>query len=95
MSISSDDVYAIARLARLRINDDEVEHYATNLSNILDLVAEMNEVDTASIEPMAHPQDVSLRLRNDAVTEQNQREALMEIAPATEQGLYLVPRVVE
>ena len=60
-----------------------------------DLVEQMNTVDTDSIEPMAHPRDVALRLRDDQVTERDQREEFLEIAPASERGLYLVPRVIE
>lgn len=95
MSIGKDDVHGIATLARLRIDDDEVDGYAANLSRILDLVEEMNAVDTAAIEPMAHPLDVALRLRPDQVTETDRRAEFLKIAPATDQGLYLVPRVIE
>lgn len=95
MSINKDDVYGIARLARLRIDDTEADGYAENLSRILDLVEQMNAVDTTGIEPMAHPLDVALRLRDDDVTESDRRDDFMEIAPSTEQGLYLVPKVIE
>ncbi len=95
MSITTDDVYRIARLARLRTDDDEAAGYAENLSRILDLVEQMNAVDTDGIEPMAHPRDVSLRLRADEVTESSRRDELLAIAPAAESGLYLVPKVIE
>ncbi len=95
MSISNDDVRHIARLARLRVDDDELAGYAGNLSRILDLVEQMNAVDTDAIEPMAHPLDVSLTLRADEVTESDRREDFLAIAPAADQGLYLVPRVIE
>ncbi|GJL80838.1 MAG: glutamyl-tRNA(Gln) amidotransferase subunit C [marine bacterium B5-7] len=95
MSISNQDVHHIARLARLGISDEEVEIYADNLSRILDLVAQMNDVDTDGIEPMAHPSDVSLRLRDDTVSETDHRDEFMGIAPASENGLYLVPKVIE
>lgn len=95
MSISKDDVQGIATLARLRVDDDEIDGYAANLSRILDLVEEMNGVDTDAVEPMAHPLDVALRLRADDVTEADRRADFLEIAPASEQGLYLVPRVIE
>lgn len=95
MSITNDDVYGIARLARLRIDDDEAGAYADNLSRILDLVEEMNAVDTGDIVPMAHPLDVALRLRDDVVTETDRRGEFLDLAPAAEQGLYLVPRVIE
>ncbi len=95
MSITSDDVYRIAQLARLRIDDTQAENYANSLSQILDLVEQMNTVETGDIEPMAHPRDVSLRLRADEITESNQRDSFMKIAPMSEQGLYLVPKVLD
>ncbi len=95
MSITKEDVHRIATLARLRIGDEEVDGYADNLSRILDLVEQMNAVDTDAIEPMAHPLDVALRLRPDEVTETDRRDAFLEIAPAADRGLYLVPRVIE
>ena len=95
MSISHEDVHGIATLARLRIEEDEVDGYAGNLSRIMVLVEEMNAVDTTAVEPMAHPLDVALRLRADEVTESDHRDEFLRIAPSTEQGLYLVPRVIE
>ena len=95
MSISNQDVFHIARLARLRIDDAEADRYAQSLSEILQLVEQMNEVNTQDILPMAHPQDVSLRLRADEVTEPNQRDQFQQVAPKTESGLYLVPKVIE
>lgn len=95
MSLDTDDIKAIARLARLRIDEADVPLYATNLSNILDLVEQMNSVDTAAVVPMSHPLDVEQRLREDKVTETNQRDAFQSIAPATQDGLYLVPKVIE
>lgn len=95
MSLDTDDVKAIARLARLSIDEADVPHYATNLSNILDLVEQMNSVDTSGVIPMSHPLDVAQRLRDDVVTEDNQRDAFQSVAPATRDGLYLVPKVIE
>ncbi len=95
MSLDTDDVKAIARLARLNIDEADVPHYATNLSNILDLVEQMNSVDIAGVIPMSHPLDVAQRLRDDVVTEKNQRDAFQSVAPATQDGLYLVPKVIE
>lgn len=95
MSLDADDVKAIARLARLKIDDADVPLYATNLSNILDLVEQMNTVDTEGVVPMSHPLDVVQRLREDVVTEQNQRDEFQAVAPSTEDGLYLVPKVIE
>lgn len=95
MSLSSEEVRKIARLARLAVTDDEVETYSGELSSILDLVDRMDSVDTGNVTPMAHPQNATQRMRPDAVTETDQRERYQKIAPAVERGLYLVPRVVE
>lgn len=95
MSLGPDDVKNIAHLARLEIDDKNVEEYASSLSSILDMVEQMNAVDTSDIQPMAHPMDVAQRLRADEVLEENQREAFQKIAPRTEDGLYLVPKVIE
>jgi len=95
MSLQSDDVKKIAHLARLAIDENDTEKYADSLSSILELVEQMNSVNTDGITPMAHPQDVTQRLREDAVTETNQREKFQHIAPLTENGLYLVPKVIE
>ena len=95
MSLDADDVKAIARLARLKIDDADVSLYATNLSSILDLVEQMNTVDTEGVVPMSHPLDVVQRLREDVVTEHDQRDEFQAVAPATEDGLYLVPKVIE
>jgi len=95
MSLGPDDVKQIAHLARLQIDQQNIDGYASSLSNILDMVEQMNEVDTTNVQPMAHPMDVAQRLRADQVLEQNQREAFQQIAPKTENGLYLVPRVIE
>lgn len=95
MSLGPDEVKNIAHLARLEIDEKNIEDYAGNLSSILDLVEQMNAVDTTDVKPMAHPMDVVQRLRKDEVLEQNQREAFQKIAPKTEDGLYLVPKVIE
>lgn len=95
MPISPEDVLKIAQLARLQIHDGEDKQYATDLSNIMALVDQMNTVDTRSIEPMAHPLEVTQRLRVDKVTETDQRDNFQSIAPNTEQGFYLVPKVIE
>ena len=95
MSLGPAEVAKIAHLARLAIREQDAPAYARNLSAILDLVAQMNAVDTTGIAPMAHPLDMAQRLRADAVTEANQREHFQAIAPRVEGGLYLVPRVIE
>lgn len=95
MELGPKDIEKIAHLARLRIEEGDIPAYADNLSHILDLVEQMNGVDTDGVAPMAHPQEASQRLRPDEVTEENQREHFQAIAPATEAGLYLVPKVIE
>lgn len=95
MSLDTDDIKAIAKLARLNIDEADVPLYATNLSNILDLVEQMNSVDTSGVVPMSHPLDVVQRLRDDKVTESDQRDEFQNVAPATQEGLYLVPKVIE
>ena len=95
MSLARADVDKIAHLARLAIEDQEAEAYAKDLSNILNLVEQMNAVDTKGVEPMAHPLHMAQRLRPDEVTESDQRDKYQDIAPSVEDGLYLVPKVIE
>jgi len=95
MSLSIADVEKVARLARLAMTEQEIQTAQSQLSNIFGLIAEMQAVDTTGIEPMSHSQDLSQRLREDAVSEANQREAFQAIAPQTEAGLYLVPQAIE
>ena len=95
MSLTIDDVKKVARLARLAVSEQEVQTAHAQLSNIFGLIEEMQAVDTVGIEPMSHAQDVTQRLREDRVTEGNQRELFQSIAPQVEAGLYLVPQVIE
>ena len=95
MSLTANDVKKIAHLARLGIAEHDVEHYAKDLSGILDLMTRMGQTDTTGVSPMAHPLDQTQRLRADVVTEANQRDYFQSIAPQTEAGLYLVPKVIE
>ncbi|MES9870239.1 MAG: Asp-tRNA(Asn)/Glu-tRNA(Gln) amidotransferase subunit GatC [Sedimenticola sp.] len=95
MSLQRSDVEKIAHLARLGVSEDELDSVASDLSNILDLVEQMNAVDTAGVVPMAHPLHMVQRLREDAVTEVDQRDHFQSVAPQTEEGLYLVPKVIE
>ena len=95
MSLTPEEVKSIAFLARLSIQEESIEHYSEDLSNIFGLVEQMNAADVDDIEPMAHPQDAMQRLRDDVVTETNQREKLMSNAPLTEAGLFLVPKVLD
>jgi aspartyl-tRNA(Asn)/glutamyl-tRNA(Gln) amidotransferase subunit C len=104
MSLSLTDVKRIAHLARIEVSDAEASAYLQKLSGILGLIEQMQAVDTSGITPMSHSQDVTQRLREDVVTESNQRELFQSIAPAVgngsaepavEHGLYLVPKVIE
>ena len=95
MSLSIDDVKKVARLARLAMTAEEAQLAHAQLSNIFGLIAEMQEVNTSGIVPMSHSQNVTQRLREDEVTESNQRELFQSIAPQVEAGLYLVPQVIE
>lgn len=95
MSLTRTDVEKVARLARLAMSDQEIQSAQAQLNNIFGLIAEMQAVDTRGVEPMSHSQDLAQRLREDVVTEANQREAFQAVAPQVEQGLYLVPQVIE
>ena len=95
MSFTEKDIKKTAQLARLSVSDDDCVFYAGQLNRIFELVEQMSAQQTDHVEPMAHPQDISLRLRPDEVTEQNNRELFQSIAPKTENGLYLVPQVIK
>ena len=95
MALSSEDVQRIAHLARLEITPSEGAEVKDKLDRILDLIGKMRAVDTTGIVPMSHAQDVILPLREDRVSESDQRALYQRAAPAVEDALYLVPRVVE
>ena len=95
MEILLTDVYRIADLARIEIQTDEAEAVLEQLSNIFNLIEQMQAVDTVEIEPMSHAQDMKLRLRQDIVSESDRHELFQSIAPQVEAGLYLVPKVIE
>lgn len=95
MALDRKAVEDIAHLARIALNEEDIPATTTKLSGILDLIDQMQAVNTDGVAPLAHPLETTQRLRRDAVTETNQRDALQAIAPATEDGLYLVPRVIE
>ncbi len=95
MSLSLDDVRRIAHLALIAVSDAELRAVHEQLNGIFGLVEQLKAVDTAGIDPMAHAQDVTLRLREDAVTESDQHRLFQSIAPQVEAGLYLVPKVIE
>ena len=95
MALDKSEVEKIAHLARIAINEDKIPEYATSITSILGLVEHLQSVDTDHIEPMAHPLDATQRLREDRVTENNHRDEYQSIAPATEDGLYLVPKAID
>ena len=95
MSLTLHDVQRVAMLARIEVTDTESEQILEQLHGIFKLIEQMQSVDTAAIEPMAHAQDAVGRLRLDTVTETDQHELFQSVAPAAEQDLYLVPRVIE
>ena len=95
MSLTSDDVKRVAKLARLGLTEAETTETLMQLNSILGLVDQMQQIDTHGVAPLAHPLELKQTLRADAVTETNQREKFHAIAPQADAGLYLVPRVVE
>jgi len=95
MSITHDEIKKIAHLARIKISEEEADATIKKLSGILNLIEDMKKVDTTNITPMSHGQSVTQRLREDIVTEINQREKLQKIAPEVSGGLYIVPQVIE
>lgn len=95
MALDKSEVEKIAHLARLHISESETEEVTTRITDILALIDQMQSVDTEAVEPLAHPLDVVQRLRADEITEVNQRDELQQLAPASEDGLYLVPKVLE
>jgi aspartyl-tRNA(Asn)/glutamyl-tRNA(Gln) amidotransferase subunit C len=95
MALTESDVQKIARLARLRVDAGEQAEVAARLDSILGMVGRLQATDTAGVSPMAHPLDAVQPLRADVVSETDHRAAYQAIAPAVENGLYLVPRVIE
>ncbi|HAF01697.1 MAG TPA: Asp-tRNA(Asn)/Glu-tRNA(Gln) amidotransferase GatCAB subunit C [Methylophilaceae bacterium] len=95
MALTTEDIKRIAYLARIEINEQEAASTLTKLSGILGLIEQMQAVDTTGIVPMSHSQELEQRLREDVVTQINQRETFQAIAPLTDSGLYLVPKVIE
>jgi aspartyl-tRNA(Asn)/glutamyl-tRNA(Gln) amidotransferase subunit C len=95
MSLKPEEVKKIAHLARLNLSESDLVLYGTQLSSILDFIEHMSQTNTEHVEPLAHPLDISQRLRPDVITEHNLRDKFQHIAPQTEAGLYLVPKVIE
>ena len=95
MALEPEDVKSIAHLARLGVDDDKLAEYAAEISSAFELIDTISEVNTEGVEPMAHPAEAVQRLRSDCVTEPDARDALLACAPATEKGLFLVPKVID
>ena len=95
MSLTLEQVRRVAHLARIEVSDAEAESTLGHLNGIFSLIEEMQAVDTSGIAPMAHAQDLAQRLRADRVSESDRREAFQAVAPETDAGLYLVPKVIE
>ncbi len=95
MPISNSNIVQITALANLEIDADREPQLEDELRGILELIHQMQQIDTADVEPMSHPQDLQLRLRADRVTEPDQRAGLQAIAPHIQDGLYIVPKVLD
>lgn len=95
MALTIEDIKKIAYLARIEVSEVEAETTLTKLTGIMNLIEQMQAVDTTGIAPMSHSQDVVQRLRDDVVTKANERELFQQNAPAVADGLYLVPKVIE
>ena len=95
MFLTNNEIKGIAWLARLSLDENELPNYSHEMGNILELVEQMQAVDTDGISPLAHPLEIKARLRPDKITETNQRDKFQRIAPAVDQGHYLVPKVIE
>ncbi|MDB4077383.1 Asp-tRNA(Asn)/Glu-tRNA(Gln) amidotransferase subunit GatC [Porticoccaceae bacterium] len=95
MNIERQEIEKLATLARIAIDDSTISEVSQRLSSVLDLVDQLQAVNTEGVEAMSHPMQATQRLREDEVTEINQREAFQAIAPETEDGLFLVPKVIE
>ena len=95
MALDKAEVEKIADLARLHISEADTEEVTTRITDILTLIDQMKTVDTESVAPLAHPLDMVQRFRADVVTETNTREQLHDLAPESQDGLYLVPKVIE
>jgi aspartyl-tRNA(Asn)/glutamyl-tRNA(Gln) amidotransferase subunit C len=95
MAITLEDVENIAHLARLQLSPTEKQEALSSITNILQVIDQMQSIDTTGIEPLAHAYEAAQRLRDDVVTEKDQRITLLALAPSTERGLFLVPKVLE
>lgn len=95
MAFDKSEVEKVAQLARLHVSDAEADEVTSRITDILALIDQMQSIDTEGVEPLAHPLDVTQPMREDKVTETDRRDELQELAPEKEDGLYLVPKVIE
>ena len=95
MTISPDQIHKLATLAKLKVDDSSMEEISLQLDNIMGLIDQLEQADTAGIVPLSHPQDPVLRLREDQVTDSNMRDEFMALTTHNQDGLYLVPKVIE
>jgi aspartyl-tRNA(Asn)/glutamyl-tRNA(Gln) amidotransferase subunit C len=95
MAFDRSEVEKVAQLARLHISAAEADEVTSRITDILNLIDQMQAVDTDNVEPLAHPLDMTQPMRADEVTEENRRDELQALAPLTDDGLYLVPKVIE
>lgn len=94
-NFTAQDVENIANLASIGIDPNNIPKYAQAMTNTFQLIAELHQIDTDSVQPMSHPLDITQRTRDDVITGTNERDQLLADAPATEAGLFLVPKVIE
>lgn len=95
MSVTTNDIEKAAKLARIQITESDISNVTDSINDVLGLIDKMQSVDTSDVEPLANPHDAVQTLREDVVTATDEREKLMQNAPAQEQGLFLVPKVIE
>lgn len=95
MSIDRNDIVNVSHLAKIHLNEDDVPELTDRINRILSMVDEMQSIDTSGVEPMANPLDAVQQLREDVISETNQREVLIRNAPMSEDGLFLVPKVID
>ncbi|PID63613.1 MAG: Asp-tRNA(Asn)/Glu-tRNA(Gln) amidotransferase GatCAB subunit C [Gammaproteobacteria bacterium] len=95
MSLTTEELARVAQLAELGLDDAQLASLGEDLNRVLTLVEEMQGIDVADVTPLAHPANATLQLRDDIVTEPDDRDNLQSPAPATEDGYFLVPRVIE
>ena len=95
MAVDADTVRKIAFLSRLKVDDDKINDAENEYNKILDWIEQLNEVNTDNVEPLESVNDEHLKLRDDVVTEGNQRDEILANAPLSEYGYFVVPKVIE